>query len=258
MTGLTSIVRGPSVSPALLELEHSPLNSLPRNRVPSIHRLSSNRAHSLSTPTDTSIFQVIVSASAYPVAFPRAFASQTILLPDGLRLTPAPLVRRATVRYLVPDLRLSWHLGTHCSPGYFQDAAWIKNEVVQPFTVPILDQADNPRRLVAPDDDSDVSLIAYPYATLLDGIPRWVRSYRLSFPLQGLRISRYPGESASPLHLGDRNFTCTRNQVIKDLIGLSPSSLTSQSFRGNDSQSLVAQRHQRINLRRTPRRKIAS
>jgi hypothetical protein len=24
--------------------------------------------------------------------------------------------------------------------------------------------------------------------TLLDGIPRWVRSYRLSFPLQGLIV----------------------------------------------------------------------
>ena len=96
----------------------------------------------------------------------------------------------------------------------------------------ILDQANNPRRLVATDDDSDVSLIAYPYATLLGGIPRWVRSYRLSFPLQELMVSRYPGESASPLHLGDRNFTCTKNQVIKDLIGLRPSSLTSSHFEG--------------------------
>jgi hypothetical protein len=109
--------------------------------------------------------------------------------------------------YLVPDFHLPLHLGSHCSPGYFQDAIWIKNKVVQLFTVSILDQADNPRRLVAPVDDSDVSLIAYPYATLLDGIPRWVRSYRLSFPLQGLMVSRNPGESASPLHRGDRNFT---------------------------------------------------
>ena len=46
--------------------------------------------------------------------------------------------------------------------------------------------------------------------TLLDGIPRWVRSYRLSFPLHGLRISRYRGECASPLHLRDRNHTCTK------------------------------------------------
>ena len=47
----------------------------------------------------------------------------------------------------------------------------------------ILDQADNPRRLVAHDDDSDVSSCAYPYATVLDGIRWWVQRDRLSFPL---------------------------------------------------------------------------
>src|SRR5262249_16137290 len=79
----------------------------------------------------------------------------------------------------------------------------------------VLDPADNPRRLVATDDDSDVSSFSYPYATLLDGIPRWVRSYRLSFPLHGLMVSRYRGESASPLHLRDRNLTCTRLKLSK-------------------------------------------
>src|SRR5262245_52089094 len=79
----------------------------------------------------------------------------------------------------------------------------------------ILDPADNPRWLVKTDDDSDMSSFSYPYATLLDGIPRWVRSYRLSFPLHGLRISRYRGESASPLPLRDRNFTCTKIKLSK-------------------------------------------
>jgi hypothetical protein len=50
----------------------------------------------------------------------------------------------------------------------------------------ILDQADNPRRLVTHDDDSDVSSCAYPYATVLDGIRWWVQRDRLSFPLHGV------------------------------------------------------------------------
>src|SRR5262249_13645340 len=55
-----------------------------------------NRAHSVLIPTDTSIIQAIVSASAYPAAFPLAFASQTIPLPGGLRLTPSPRLWRAS------------------------------------------------------------------------------------------------------------------------------------------------------------------
>lgn len=50
----------------------------------------------------------------------------------------------------------------------------------------ILDQANNPRRLVSHDDDSDVSSFAYPYATLLDGIRWWVQRDRLLLPLHGV------------------------------------------------------------------------
>ncbi|CAA9315884.1 hypothetical protein AVDCRST_MAG94-1207 [uncultured Leptolyngbya sp.] len=39
------------------------------------------------TPTNSFIFQVVVSLSAYPWAFPRAFASETILLSCLMRLT---------------------------------------------------------------------------------------------------------------------------------------------------------------------------
>ena len=158
-----------------------------------------------------------MSASAYPVAFPRAFASQTIPLPGSLRLTPAPRFAESR-RFvtLVPEssfgvaLRVSLFAGllTECIPDQGMKLSGA-------FTVSILDPADNPRRLVELDDDSDVSSFSYPSATLLDGIPRWVRSYRLSFPLHGLRISRYRGESASPLHLRDRNFTCTKLKLSK-------------------------------------------
>src|SRR5215468_3801652 len=42
-----------------------------------------------------------------------------------------------------------------------------------------------------------------------------VLRYRLSFPLHGLRVSRYRGESASPPHLRDRNLTCTKLKLSK-------------------------------------------
>jgi hypothetical protein len=141
---------------ALLELKHSSLSFSPSDGVPSIHRFT-NRAHSFCTLNPASIIQAIVSASAYPAAFPQAFASQTIPLPGSMRLTPAPRLWRAPVRFTVPELRLALHLGSHYSPGYFWNASRIRNGAVRPFTVSILDPADNPRRLVARDDDSDVS-----------------------------------------------------------------------------------------------------
>ena len=76
--------------------------------------------------------------------------------------------------------------------------------IVQSFPMPVLGQANNPRRLVLGDDDSVVNSCSYPYSTLLGGIRRWVRRDRLSFSLHRLMVSRYCGESASPLHLGAR------------------------------------------------------
>src|ERR1700731_3968033 len=61
-----------------------------------------------------------------------------------------------------------------------------------------------------------MSSFSFPYSTMLDGVPGWVPSYRLSSPLHGLMVSRYRGGSASPLHLGGRNLTCTEFQVVKD------------------------------------------
>jgi hypothetical protein len=141
---------------ALLELKHPHLGLSPSLGVPSIHRFP-DRVHSFCTLSHTSIIQAIVSASAYPVAFPQAFASQTIPLPGSIRLTPTPRLWRAPVRFTVPELRLALHLGSHYSPGYFWNASRIRTKAVRPFTVSILDPADNPRRLVPTNDDSDVS-----------------------------------------------------------------------------------------------------
>ena len=134
-------------------------------------------------------------------------------------------------------------VGSHCSPGYLWDAVWIKRRVVQPervepsrFSMSILDQADNPRRLVAHDDDSDVSSCAYPYATVLDGIRWWVQRDRLSFPLHGVEDQSRPwGPCITPAS-GGEELHLYGTQVIKDLIGPCPSSLAHAPFRGNGSQ----------------------
>jgi len=102
--------------------------------------------------------------------------------------------------------------------------------------VSILDQADNPRRLVAHDDDSDVSSCAYPYATVLDGIRWWVQRDRLSFPLHGVEDQSRPwGPCITPAS-GGEELHLYGTQVIKDLIGPCPSSLAHAPFRGNGSQ----------------------
>ena len=119
--------------------------------------------------------------------------------------------------YFVPEFRLSLNVGPHCSPGYLRDAVRIRELYLSGladshllvFSMSVLDQANNPCRLVLHNDALDVSSCAYPYSTVLDGIFCWVQSYRLSFPLHGLMVSRYRGESASPLHQGDRNCTYT-------------------------------------------------
>ena len=106
---------------------------------------------------------------------------------------------------------------------------------VQPFPLSVLDQANNPRRLVVHDDGSEVHSCTYPYATVLGGIPWWVQSYSLSGPPHrfdgqsprwGLCITPASGGEESHLYLP---------QVIK-IYGLDLSSPATRPFRGNGSQ----------------------
>src|SRR5262249_38768492 len=82
--------------------------------------------------------------------------------------------------------------------------------IPRPVHHALLDQADNPRRLV-PDDGGSASSCSFPYPTALDGIPGRVPSSHRLGPLQGLMVSRYPGAYASPLHR--RGGNCTRTGV---------------------------------------------
>jgi hypothetical protein len=92
----------------------------------------------------------------------------------------------------------------------------------------------NLRWLVIPNDDSSVSSSAYPYAPLLGGIRREILRDRLSLPLHQVegQAPRWGGcvtraSRGEELHL----YTV---QVIKDLFGLSPSSLALRHFEGTD------------------------
>jgi hypothetical protein len=100
--------------------------------------------------------------------------------------------------------------------------------------VSILDQADNPRRLVTHDDDSDVSSCAYPYATVLDGIRWWVQRDRLSFPLHGVEDQSRPwGPCVTPAS-GGEELHLYGTQVIKDLVVSTPHPWHLCHFEGTD------------------------
>ena len=83
------------------------------------------------------------------------------------------------------------------------------------FSMSTLDQADNPRRLVPGYDDSDVSSIASPSATVLDRIPCWVQSYCLLFPLHRLEDQSRRWGRCFTLASGGRNCTCTKIKLSK-------------------------------------------
>jgi hypothetical protein len=132
-------------------------------------------------------------------------------------------LRRTRPGYSVPGYRLPWRAGPHCSPGDVLGCSLEHALTVQPseraaasrVSMSLVDQADNLRRLVLPNDDSSVSSSAYPFSTLLGGMRRKVLRDRLSLPLHGLRVSRYRGEGASPLHHGERNYTSTPSKLSK-------------------------------------------
>jgi len=120
--------------------------------------------------------------------------------------------------------------------GILAGCLWITRRSVQPFSMSVLDQANNPRRPVTHDDDSIVRSCAYPYATVLGGMPWRVQGDRLLRPLHKMESQSHswgvcitPASGGEELHLYS-------TQVIKDLNGLDPSSLASLPFRGNGSQ----------------------
>jgi hypothetical protein len=72
-----------------LQLEHTPFESPPGERIPFIHQRWFGCGHDVWAANGASTVQMIVLPSAYLAAFPRALASEAILLLRRMRLTPA-------------------------------------------------------------------------------------------------------------------------------------------------------------------------
>ena len=189
--------------------------------------------------------------SLRPLAYHRPHVSVSAGFPGRLGFlgNPSPLryavdtssSRRPGESYSVPGYRLPWRAGPHCSPGDVAGCSLEHAISVQPerpvsshVSMSFLDQANNLRRLVLPNDDSRVSSSAYPCSTLLGGMRRKVLRDRLSLPLHGLRVSRYRGESASPLHRGERNYTSTTSKLSKTSSVFVPLPWCRHHFEGTD------------------------
>ncbi len=66
---------------------------------------------------------MVVPPSAYPLAFPKALASETIPPSPGLRLTTCSRScdqENAGEGYLVPNFRFALHVGSHFPPGLYE------------------------------------------------------------------------------------------------------------------------------------------
>ena len=83
-------------------------------------------------------------------------------------------------------------------------------------------QAHNPRRLVQRNDDSDVDSYAYPYTTVLDGIPGRMPSDHLFSPLCGVMVSRYRrGEAFTSTREG-QELHLHEDEVVEDRLLFAP------------------------------------
>ena len=113
--------------------------------------------------TDNSTFPVVVSLSAYPLAFPKALASETILPPQPMRLTTysdidrfreqlRSLLRSQLLFCAARRLPLSTGIIMRVLAGQFGNCP--------PRIRSLLGKPLNPRGLVPVDDGSDVDSLA--------------------------------------------------------------------------------------------------
>lgn len=72
----------------------------------------------------------------------------------------------------------------------------------------------------------------YPYATVLDGIPRWVQSYRLSHPLHNFDGQSPPWGMCITPASGGEELHLYQFQVIKDLSAWTPHPRLVDRFEG--------------------------
>jgi len=166
---------------ALLELEHLLFKGSPGQGVPFIHR-SLNRVHNLFTPTRTFIFHAIVSTSAYPLAFPTAFAIWTILTVSTHSVDACSCARPAQesgTRVPLFLMLVFRSFRAALSPGFLVGEHWslLKTPAtILAFWPSLLIRVGccYLRRLRA------FTSVAHSYP--LAGVPRRIRSYPLSTP----------------------------------------------------------------------------
>ena len=122
---------------------------------------------------------------------------------------------RTTRGYSVPHRRLPLCVGPHSSPGF--SGVHLGRLQNRPALIrAVLAQADNPRRLAQPNDDSDVDSCACPCTALLDGIPSRILRDRLLSPLGGLMVSRYRRGYAFTSTPEGQELHLHSDEVIKD------------------------------------------
>ena len=122
---------------------------------------------------------------------------------------------RAVQGYSVPHLRLPLLGGLHSSPG-LSGVYLGQVESCPALILALLAQANNPRRLVHVNDDSDVDSYSCPDAALLGGIPGRIPSDRLLAPHLGLMVSRYPRGYAFTATLAGQELHLHETEVIKE------------------------------------------
>ena len=155
--------------------------------------------------------------SAYPLAFPGAFASEAIL----------PASRPATDRLLRADALRAL---TGLSRSWFPFDAERRIPLSAGMSARVLSDNEGSRPTLHPfpfwagykisgkpgknDDDSGVGSFAYPCSALLGGVLDRVSSYRLSSPLHtgGCQAARM-GEVLSPQHQRGGNRTHTETKL---------------------------------------------
>ena len=118
--------------------------------------------------------------------------------------------------------------------GVLRAAFGITSLYVQPFSMPLLGQANNPRRLVVHHDDSGVRSCTYPCTTLLGGMCWWVQHDRLSRPLHSVEGQSQPWGVCIILASGREELHLYSFQVIKDRAVSTPHPWLQRHFEGTD------------------------
>ena len=125
--------------------------------------------------TCTSTIQVTVPPSAYPLAFPKALASEAILSPDGLRSATyskiRPILESAPGSYFVPNFPFDAGFRILSLHRVYCECILVCRLISQPLILSLLGQASQPFGLFCITMIQSRDLSDYPSPAMLGGIP---------------------------------------------------------------------------------------